>query len=76
MLSFYERGVAQMPDEIKIRLARYFNVSLDYLYGLIDEQIGYMHDSILYVPKCLTNEALEKAKHYIGLLELEIENKK
>ena len=74
MLSSYERGIAQMPDDAKMKLAQHFNISLDYLFGLINEQIGYRHDSALYLPSCFTHEAIEKAQHYVKLLEMELKS--
>ena len=75
MLSSYERGIAQMPDDVKMKLAKHFSISLDYLFGLINEQIGYKHDCVLYLPSCFTSEAFEKAQHYVKLLEMEIKGK-
>ena len=34
--SMYERGLREMPMHHFITLARYYNVSLDYLAGIID----------------------------------------
>ena len=34
--SMYERGLREMPMRHFIALARYYNVSLDYLAGIID----------------------------------------
>jgi len=35
--SLYERGVRELPMHHFVTLARYYNVSLDYLAGLIDK---------------------------------------
>ncbi|MBQ8310417.1 MAG: helix-turn-helix transcriptional regulator [Clostridia bacterium] len=34
--SMYERGVREMPMHHFVTLAQYYNVSLDYLAGLVD----------------------------------------
>lgn len=50
-ISSYEKGRSEPNDEIKVRIARYFNVSLDYLAGLIDEPLPYdRQDGVLYLP--------------------------
>lgn len=35
-ISGYERNKSEPSDEIKIKMARYFNVSIDYLLGISD----------------------------------------
>ena len=40
-LSMYERGERSVSDEIKIRIAKSLNISLDYLIGIINEPIPY-----------------------------------
>ena len=40
-LAMYERGERSVRDEVKIRIAKNLNVSLDYLIGIIDEPIPY-----------------------------------
>ena len=50
-ISSYEKGRSEPSDEIKVRLARYFQVSLDYLAGLIDQPYPYERDKgVLHLP--------------------------
>ena len=39
--SFYEIGKRQLPIELLIRLAKYYNTSTDYLLELTDERKPY-----------------------------------
>ncbi len=36
-ISAYERGINEPDDRMKIEMAKFFNVSIDYLLGLTDE---------------------------------------
>lgn len=40
-ISLYETDKSDPSDEFKILIARYFNISLDYLIGVIDEKVCY-----------------------------------
>lgn len=39
--SYLETGVQQWPDELLVKLAAYYQTSVDYLLGLTDEQRPY-----------------------------------
>lgn len=46
--SYYEIGKRQIPIDLLIKLAKYYNTSVDYLLGLTDERKAY--------PKSLVDE--------------------
>jgi len=37
----YEQGLRDVPTDILIRLARYYQTSVDYMLGLTDERVPY-----------------------------------
>lgn len=39
-ISAWERNIYRPDDEMKIQLARFFDVTIDYLLGLTDERAG------------------------------------
>jgi transcriptional regulator with XRE-family HTH domain len=47
-VSLYETNKADPSDPIKIIIAKYFKISLDYLIGVIDEEVGY-YDTDLFI---------------------------
>ena len=50
-ISSYEKGRSEPNDEIKVRIARYFNVTLDYLVGLIEKPLPFDRETrALYLP--------------------------
>lgn len=47
-LAMYERGERTVRDEVKIKIARKLNLSLDYLFGIIkDRRKIFMEENIL-----------------------------
>lgn len=57
-----------MPDNIKLKLAKHFNVSLDYLLGAIDEEIPLVRESRIDLPKGFPPEEIPKVQEYIRLI--------
>ena len=47
--SRYERGAQMMGIDKYIKLARYYNVSLDYIAGLIDEPLSLTERKKMHV---------------------------
>ena len=69
-ISSYERGKSEPPDDIKILIAKHFNVSLDYLLGLIDEPLPYERGkNTLRLPENLPLHDRELLRLYISTLK-------
>ena len=45
--SHYEIGKRDVPTDVLIKLARYYNTSVDYLLGLTDEKTPYPKNKIV-----------------------------
>ena len=45
-VSLYETNVNEPSDLIKIKIAKYFNTSVDYLIGVIDDEVSYYDKNI------------------------------
>ena len=69
--SSYEREEAEACDDIKIKLAEFHNVTVDYLLGIseyprpLDEKHGHCY---LRVPKFLSADGRKEAERYIRYL--------
>lgn len=68
-ISSYERDKSEPPDAIKIAIAKYFNVSVDYLLGLIDSPTPLNnHESVLRLPADFPKSSIPEVLHYIQYL--------
>ena len=68
-LSNYEREKSTPDDEMKTRIAKLFNISLDYLLGLISEERPIGGGTSLVVPDHLPPQAIEEIRNHIEYVE-------
>lgn len=74
-ISSYERGRSEPPDEIKIILARFFHVSVDYLLGLTDIPNAYDNEfHLVKLPKNFPMCEEDELKRYIAYLTYKHKN--
>lgn len=68
-ISSYERNKSEPPDAIKIAIAQYFNVSVDYLLGLTDfpTPIERQHQ-VLRLPTFFPQHRIPELLDYVDYL--------
>lgn len=71
----YERDKREPDDEMKLKIARIFNVSVDYLLGLINYEISYNRDEYIPMPRNAPKEFKEEAQYLVDLLKYKYELK-
>lgn len=67
-VSLYERNLSTPDDEMKIKLAQLFNVSMDYLMGTSDRETPldeYVPKATLFYCENLTPEAHSELQNFI-----------
>ncbi len=68
-ISSYERNKSEPPDAIKIAIADYFGVSVDYLLGVTDTLTPYKEQSnCIRLPVPLTAEERKAIQDYASYL--------
>lgn len=69
-ISGYELNKNEPPDETKIRIARYFDVTIDYLLGLTDyPKHYYLSGNMIRLPERFPNEAKRDLAQYLDYLD-------
>ena len=69
-ISAYEQDRCDPSDDIKMRLAEYFDVSLDYLIGLIDQPLSYRRDAdVVMLPRTLSEGQKQSLRAFLSSLE-------
>lgn len=68
-ISSYERNKSEPPDAIKIAIAQYFNVSIDYLLGLTNIPTPLeKQQQMLRLPNSFPKKSLPELTNYIEYL--------
>lgn len=68
-ISSYERDKSEPPDSIKIAIAKYFNVSIDYLLGVTDVPVPLDQQRLsIRLPKNFPQNKLPELMNYAEYL--------
>lgn len=68
-ISSYERNKSEPPDAIKIAIAQYFNVSVDYLLGLTEIPTPIeRQNQVLRLPTFFPRKCLPELLDYVDYL--------
>ncbi len=75
-VSSYECNRSDPDDKSKVLLAKLFDVSVDYMLGLIDEPLSFNREERnVKIPNILTDEDFDDVIKYIEFLKYKRENK-
>lgn len=68
-ISSYERGKSEPPDELKVAIAKYFNVSIDYLLGVTNEPVPIdRQEKVIRLPPGFPQQAIAEVKQFIDYI--------
>ena len=68
-ISLYETGKSDPADGFKIMMAQYFDISLDYLIGVIDEEVPYYNKKkFLKYPEALSDEEEKLINEFVNFI--------
>ncbi|HQA59384.1 MAG TPA: helix-turn-helix transcriptional regulator [Acetivibrio sp.] len=68
-ISSYEREKSTPDDDMKAKIAKVFNVSLDYLLGLIDEELPIGGGKGIHIPDNFPPEAIREISDYVEYIK-------
>ena len=65
-ISSYERGKTSPSDEDKVLIAKLFDISLDYLLGVVDVPCSYRREEFsIKLPRQVREDVLRKIQEYV-----------
>ncbi len=68
-ISSYERDKNEPPDEIKIAIAKYFGVSVDYLLGVTNDPVPpFANNNMMRLPPNFPRDRLQELYQYAEFL--------
>ena len=68
-VSLYETNKNDPTDPIKIKLAKYFDVSLDYLLGITDYKVkSYNENNFVKLPENVSEEEKLLIQHFVDFI--------
>ena len=65
-ISAYENDSSTPNDEMKIEIAKIFNISLDYLFGVINEELPLNRKKTMVLPAWLPKKCYEEVVEYVN----------
>ena len=72
-ISSYERDKSEPPDAIKIAIAEFFNVSIDYLLGVTDIPLPlHQREKMIRLPKSFPENQLSELMNYAEYLSSKV----
>lgn len=73
-ISSYECGHSDPDDEAKVKLAKIFDISLDYLLGLVREPCSYRRDEhTIQLPANFSPQEVQLVRQFIAFVQYQKE---
>ena len=68
-ISAYENDITAPSDRVQEEIARLFDISLDYLHGLTNEEVTYSRERYIALPKDCPSKLKKELLEYLEFLK-------